>query len=144
MAYGTNIKHLLRERRMTIRELSEKSGVSLNTLYNITKRDSVFIRKGTIEKVAPVLGVTPKELSEYDIVRLGLEDGTTSDDTKKMMMDQVQRIMSGLDNVGCAEIFRLAVQIDASGERDAKLVYMTDDERENDKPKARKKKGRGK
>ena len=115
MGQGANIKHILKQKGISIKELSEKSGVSINTLYNITKTDPWGIRQATLDKILPVLGVTQKEFADYDIVRLGLEDGTTPDDTKKIMIDQVSRIMREVDNYGCVEIFKFAVQIQVSG-----------------------------
>ena len=114
MGYGINIKHILKQNDMSIKVLAEKSGVSLNTLYNITKTDPFSIRQATLDKILPILGVSEKELANYDIVRLNLEDGTTESDTKKIMIDQVTRIMSETDNYGCVEIFKYAVQIQAS------------------------------
>ena len=115
MGYGKNIKHILRQNDMSIKVLAEKSGVSLNTLYNITKTDPFIIRQTTLDKILPVLGVSEKELANYDIVRLNLEDGTTESDTKKIMIDHVTRIMNETDNYGCVEIFKYAVQVQASG-----------------------------
>ena len=43
MGLGLKLKELLKERNMTIKELSALSGVSLNTLYSITKRDNIFM-----------------------------------------------------------------------------------------------------
>lgn len=40
MGVGLRLKIALREKKMTIKELSALSGVSLNTLYSITKRDT--------------------------------------------------------------------------------------------------------
>ena len=40
MGVGFRLKLALREKKMTIKELSEETGVSLNTLYSITKRDT--------------------------------------------------------------------------------------------------------
>ena len=114
MGYGVNIKHILKQKDMSIKVLSERSGVSINTLYNITKTDPFSIRQATLEKLLPVLEVTEKELANYDLVRLNLEDGTTQSDTKKIMIDHVSRIMSEIDNYGCVEIFKYAVQIQVS------------------------------
>lgn len=67
MGIGTNLKKILSDKNMTIKELSEKSGVSLNTLYSITKRDSNMSRYDIIEKIALTLNVTVKELTGYEI-----------------------------------------------------------------------------
>lgn len=67
MGLGTNLKKILKERNVTIKELSEKSGVSLNTLYSITKRDSRMSRYDIVKKVASTLGVTVSELTGFEI-----------------------------------------------------------------------------
>lgn len=67
MGLGLNLKKILKDRNMTIKELSEKSGVSLNTLYSITKRDNNMSRYDIIEKIASTLDITVKELTGYDI-----------------------------------------------------------------------------
>ena len=47
MGMGLRIKTALRKQKMSIKQLSEKTGISINTLYSITKRDS--------KKVDPVI-----------------------------------------------------------------------------------------
>ena len=64
MGIGIRIKRILRERKMTIKQLSEESGVSLNTLYSITKRDSTRADPVIIQKVANALMVPVQAL--YD------------------------------------------------------------------------------
>ena len=110
MAYGENIKFILKQKGMSIKELSGKSGVSINTLYSITKNDPLVIRQSTLDRILPVLELSAKELANYDMVRLDLEDGTTMDDTRKIMIDQVSRIMKEVDNQRCVKIFEFAVQ----------------------------------
>ena len=62
MGLGLKLKELLKERNMTIKELSALSGVSLNTLYSITKRDNNLARYDIIEKLAGALEVFPGDL----------------------------------------------------------------------------------
>ncbi len=62
MGVGLRIKEILRDRKMTIKKLSELSGVSLNTLYSITKRDSSNVDDVIINKLAPVLGVSAAQI----------------------------------------------------------------------------------
>lgn len=64
MGIGSKLKTLLKERNMTIKELSELSDVSLNTLYSITKRDNDSARYDIVEKLASALDVLPGDLLE--------------------------------------------------------------------------------
>lgn len=68
MGVGLRLKTILRDKKMTIKELAEISGVSVNTLYSITKRDSERIDHVILLKLAEVLNVTPQTLSGYDVV----------------------------------------------------------------------------
>jgi len=62
MGVGAKIKDLLKEKYKTILWLAEKSGVSKNTLYAITKRDTETIRGDNLKKIADALEVTPQYL----------------------------------------------------------------------------------
>lgn len=76
MGVGLNIKQILRDRGMTIKELSIKAGVSLNTLYSITKRDSARVDSVILQRIADVLGVSVDNL-------LGKENPSTLDHQPK-------------------------------------------------------------
>ena len=58
MGVGKNIKRILAEKEMSIKELHEISGISLNTLYSITKRDSTSINPEILASIAKALNVT--------------------------------------------------------------------------------------
>lgn len=63
MGIGIALKNILRNRKMTIKQLSEKSGISINTLYSITKRDSERVDEVILQRIAdtleiPVYGLT--------------------------------------------------------------------------------------
>lgn len=62
MGIGLRLKEVLRDRKMTIKQLSELSGVSHNTLYSITKRDSERIDPILLEKIAAALRVSTGSL----------------------------------------------------------------------------------
>lgn len=62
MGFGTVLKNILSEKNMSIKELSENTGIPINTLYSITKRDSVNVRPDTLEKIADALDVPSNEL----------------------------------------------------------------------------------
>lgn len=57
MAIGKRIKIAIREEGISIKELAEKVGVSVNTLYSVTKRDSERIDSITLERISAVLGL---------------------------------------------------------------------------------------
>lgn len=57
MGIGMRIKEALRDRNMTIKQLAEESGISINTLYSITKRDSERVDSLLLQKIASVLQV---------------------------------------------------------------------------------------
>ncbi len=76
MGIGVNLKRILAEKRMTIKELSERSGIPINTLYSITKRDSESVNSSILTKIAKELNVSPFDLTvdtervtaEYNII----------------------------------------------------------------------------
>lgn len=63
MGVGSNIKRILAERKMKITQLSEKSGVKINTLYSITKRDSANVNSDVLTAIALALDVSPFDLT---------------------------------------------------------------------------------
>lgn len=63
MGVGIRLKQILRQKGMSIKQLSELSGISLNTLYSITKRDSERVDKIVIKNIAKALGIDPLDLS---------------------------------------------------------------------------------
>lgn len=63
MGVGLRIKKILREKKLTIKQLAELSGIPLNTLYSITKRDSERVDRIILQKIALSL-----EVSEDDLI----------------------------------------------------------------------------
>lgn len=58
MGVGLRLKEALRIKSLTIKQLAEASGVSVNTLYSITKRDSERVDDILLQRIAAALGVT--------------------------------------------------------------------------------------
>lgn len=73
MGVGTNLKEILRHKKMTIKQLSGLADIPVNTLYSITKRDSERVDKVILNRLASVLGCTVDYLlgnvDEYDVRR---------------------------------------------------------------------------
>lgn len=63
MGNGKNLQELLRKQNMTVTKLSEKTGISPNTLYAIIKRDSE-IKSTTISKISEALEIPINELTD--------------------------------------------------------------------------------
>lgn len=62
MGFGTILKDILADKNMSIKELSEATGIPLNTLYSITKRDTINVRPETLEKISQALDIPTDEL----------------------------------------------------------------------------------
>ena len=63
MGLGVRLKEILKDQGLTIKELSELSGVSINTLYSITKRDNNMARYDIVKKIANALDISVEELT---------------------------------------------------------------------------------
>lgn len=64
MGVGDRIKALLKEKGMSVKGLADRSGVPLNTLYAITKKNGAkTARKDTLQKIAYALGTTTAYLN---------------------------------------------------------------------------------
>ena len=66
MGIGAKIKELIKTRNITIKQLAEITGIPVNTLYSIIKRDSERVRAETVQTLADALGVTPSYLLGFD------------------------------------------------------------------------------
>ena len=66
MALGKRLKELLKDRGITILEFATITGISKNTLYGITKRDSDNITFENLQKIADALDMTVDEFIGYD------------------------------------------------------------------------------
>lgn len=62
MGIGKNVKALAKSRRLSLVELSEKSGVPLNTIYTLTREDSRNATMRTLDKLAEALKVDVRTL----------------------------------------------------------------------------------
>lgn len=70
MGTGQRIKDLTKEQGITLKELAEKSGVSYNTIYSITKRDSKRVQGEILQRLSVALGVSPSALLGTEVTML--------------------------------------------------------------------------
>lgn len=111
MGYGLIIKKELNKRNMTIKELSEKSGISINTLYSITKRDSRRISSLVFQKINSVLEISNSGQSKYNTA-------TTGEKIKKARKEKHMTMRELANLVGVS--YQMIGQWE-SGERNPKL-----------------------
>lgn len=70
MGIGTNIKRLLAVKKVTIKELAEKTGISVNTLYSLTRRDSESTKTEYLWLISNALGVGIDEIVSIPKVQI--------------------------------------------------------------------------
>ena len=58
MAIGTNIKNICLEKGISLKELSKRSGISVNTIYTLTREDPENARGDTLAPLAKALNVS--------------------------------------------------------------------------------------
>lgn len=58
MAIGKNLKEITKRRGMSLKELAEKSGIPLGTIYNITKNDPDSISSRIMSKLCECLDIS--------------------------------------------------------------------------------------
>lgn len=66
MGAGTRLKKILEEKNITIKDLSVMSGVSINTLYGITKRDNDTINSKILNRISDSLNVPAQYILGLD------------------------------------------------------------------------------
>lgn len=62
MGIGKNVKALAKSRRLSLVELSEKSGVPINTIYTLTREDPRNATMRTLDRLAEALKVDVRTL----------------------------------------------------------------------------------
>ena len=91
MGFGNTLKILLKDRNMTIKELSEITGISVNTLYSITKRDTRLPSDEVLFKISQALGVEVTDLLTYDEIKTKIQD---SIDNMDKSVNEINAVLS--------------------------------------------------
>lgn len=66
MAIGENIQKLLKKKRMSVAELSRKTGIASTSIYMAIKRDSNKMNIDSLEKIANALEIDVRQLVDTD------------------------------------------------------------------------------
>lgn len=106
MGIGKNVKALAKDKGLTLVELSEKSGISINTIYRITKDDPRSVTTGTLDRLAEALEVN------MDTLRTGKQYAPEKDNRSEKICALEKEI-----NVSEA-IMKIIKALSTPGERD--------------------------
>lgn len=66
MAIGRKLKEILKQKKITVRQLAKDSGISENTLYGIIKRDNKTLDPDIAAKIVDCLQISIDELISWD------------------------------------------------------------------------------
>ena len=135
MGLGLRLKEILKSKNMTIKELSQESEVSINTLYSITKRDNNMARYDIVEKIALALGVSVEELTGYTInhnianniknPRLYevIQSDSSNFNNKRSFADLVMEVAN--DTLAYEKETNIKKEIDSDSTKDDKETFCT-------------------
>lgn len=83
---GANIVSIRKEKGITQKELSEKTGIPIQTLVRYEKEQTTNIPRSRIEKIASVLDVSASALMGWDQKKDSLADFTTQE-----LLNEIER-----------------------------------------------------
>lgn len=86
MGIGKNVKALARSRRLSLVELSEKSGVPLNTIYTLTREDPRSATMRTLDRLAEALKVDVRTL------QTGIEFASEKDNRPERVKEKESKL----------------------------------------------------
>lgn len=66
MAIGSKLKEILKQKKITVKQLAKDSGISENTLYGIIKRDNKTLNPDIAAKIVDCLQIPINELLSWD------------------------------------------------------------------------------
>lgn len=112
MGFGNRLKELLKEKGMTIKELAELSGISINTLYSMTKRDTQLPSPDIIHKIAMVLSVEETNLLTLDDITQQIDVSLHEiSDSEKNLRRKLSEISEMLNIEALAELLNHAIDM---------------------------------
>ena len=99
MGIGFRLKELLRDKKITIKELADSTGIPVNTLYSITKRDSNRVDSVILRRIVDTLGIHMYDLTGAEYLPIVLKKGVISvSDIAAEMEIPVERVQAIVDN----------------------------------------------
>ena len=86
MGYGKNLKKILDEKGMTVKELAKKAGIAPTTLYSIIQRDTA-IRFDTALKISHILNIPINSICKDNPYDTGETLPTLPSDNERLMIN---------------------------------------------------------
>lgn len=112
MGFGINLKRILKEKGLTIKELAEISGVSVNTLYSITKRDTEVPTPEIIDKIVNALKINRTDLLTFDDLNQSIKNDLISlKQAETSLRSKLFSIAEMLNSAALAELLKNAIDM---------------------------------
>lgn len=114
MGSGARLKEILRQRKMTIKQLAETTGISLNTLYSITKRDSTNIDSAILSRITAALNITEDEfygVSSLPTINCPAFEGSSIIVPMDSQEQELEAFTSYLNDMG----YKIVIELGAPG-----------------------------
>ena len=86
MGYGQNLKNILDEKGMTVKELAKKVGIAPTTLYSIIQRDTA-VRFDTALKISHILNIPINSIGKDNPYEPGETLPQLPSDNEKLMIN---------------------------------------------------------
>ena len=115
MGVGFRLKRILRDRKMTIKQLAENANIPVNTLYSITKRDSERVDPVILRQLSETLEVPTSVLAGH-----GTPPDEAAEYYKKAFKKAVHYIPLGDGSIG---LFRIRAETEEETERIRKEFF---------------------
>jgi transcriptional regulator with XRE-family HTH domain len=112
MGFGSKLKDLLNQRGMSIKELSEITGISINTLYSITKRDTRIPSEEILDKISEALKINKNELITLDVITNEIHSLMDSmAESEKIVRSKLIELVEMLSADAISELIDLAIDL---------------------------------
>lgn len=104
MGYGQNLKNILDEKGMTVKELAKKVGIAPTTLYSIIQRDTA-VRFDTALKISHILNIPINSICKDNPYKPGETLPILPSDNEKLMINLQKKAYFSDRTLKLVEIF---------------------------------------
>ena len=104
MGYGQNLKDILDEKGMTVKELAKKAGIAPTTLYSIIQRDTA-VRFDTALKISHILNIPINSICKDNPYDPGETLPMLPSDNEKLMINLQKKAYFSDRTLKLVEIF---------------------------------------
>ena len=104
MGYGKNLKKMLDEKGMTVKELAKKAGIAPTTLYSIIQRDTA-VRFDTALRISHILNIPINSICKDNPYDTGETLPTLPSDNERLMINLQKKAYFSDRTLKLVEIF---------------------------------------